>query len=269
MAIPRGWRGWRGALSLVVAVGATACASAGSRVAEAERPMALFLLAGQSNMAGRGVVEPADRVPHPRIWMLDAERQWVPAVEPLHFDKPVAGVGPGLAFARVLVERDPELVVGLVPTAVGGSPISTWRPGEVHDQTGTPPFDDAIARARAAGPRGRWAGILWHQGESDANPDRAPRYEGEMRSLIERLRRELGDPGLPFIIGQLGEWEERPWTEHHRRVDEVHRRMAIAIPGVAYVSSAGLGHKGDSLHFSAAGARELGRRYAEAYLGMR
>jgi len=33
-------------------------------------PLQLFLLAGQSNMAGRGTVEPEDRVPHPRVWLL-------------------------------------------------------------------------------------------------------------------------------------------------------------------------------------------------------
>ena len=71
--------------------------------------MHLFLLAGQSNMAGRGEVEAQDRATHPRIWMLDRHGQWVPAADPLHFDKPVAGVGPGLAFARVLVETPTRL----------------------------------------------------------------------------------------------------------------------------------------------------------------
>ena len=52
----------------------------------------LFLLFGQSNMAGRGVVEPEDTKPHPRVLMLSKDGKWVPAVDPMHFDKPSAGV---------------------------------------------------------------------------------------------------------------------------------------------------------------------------------
>ena len=71
---------------------------------------------------------------------------------------------------------------------------------------------------------------------------------------------------LPVLIGGLGQWPERPWNDSWKRVDEAHRRISSGVPHVAYVSSAGLSHGGDTLHFSADGARELGRRYAEAYL---
>ena len=90
----------------------------------------IYLLVGQSNMAGRGTVEDEDREAHPRVWALDRVAQWVPAREPLHFDKPtIAGVGPGLAFGKAVVARYPNDHVGLVPCAVGGSPIRTWVPG--------------------------------------------------------------------------------------------------------------------------------------------
>ena len=56
-----------------------------------DTPRHLFLLVGQSNMAGRGKVEPQDTVPIPRVLMLDKQRTWVPAVDPMHFDKPIAG----------------------------------------------------------------------------------------------------------------------------------------------------------------------------------
>jgi len=48
----------------------------------------LFLLIGQSNMAGRGKVEAQDEVTHPRIFILTKEREWVLAKNPLHFDTP-------------------------------------------------------------------------------------------------------------------------------------------------------------------------------------
>lgn len=60
----------------------------------------LFLLANQSNMAGRGAVEQKDLVPHARVLTLRRELAWKPAVDPLHWDKPeVAGVAVGTTFA--------------------------------------------------------------------------------------------------------------------------------------------------------------------------
>ena len=50
----------------------------------------LFLLVGQSNMAGRGVVDAQDKTPDPRILMLNKAGEWASAVDPLHFDKPAA-----------------------------------------------------------------------------------------------------------------------------------------------------------------------------------
>ncbi|HUU42399.1 MAG TPA: sialate O-acetylesterase, partial [Planctomycetota bacterium] len=47
----------------------------------------VYLLLGQSNMAGRGKVEPQDREMHPRVFMLTKEGTWVPASEPVQFDR--------------------------------------------------------------------------------------------------------------------------------------------------------------------------------------
>jgi hypothetical protein len=53
-----------------------------------------------------------------------------------------------------------------------------------------------------------------------------------------------------------------------RRVDSVHRAIAASVPNVVFVSTEGLRHKGDTVHFDAASARTLGERYAMAYLTM-
>ena len=56
----------------------------------------LFLLAGQSNMAGRGTVEDADCVPIPGVFTLNKELAWAPEVDPIHFDWPeriAVGIG--------------------------------------------------------------------------------------------------------------------------------------------------------------------------------
>lgn len=226
----------------------------------------LFLLVGQSNMAGRGKVEADDRKPHPRVLMFSKEKAWVPAVDPLHFDKPaVVGVGLGRTFALTLAEADPTITIGLIPCAVGGSPIEAWEPGAFDAPTKTHPWDDAMARAEVALPAGTLKGILWHQGESDCTPERAPRYEKRLHDLIDRFRVTLKAPDVPFIAGQMGQFPEKPWDQDKRQVDTVHRALPTKVRQTAFVSSDDLHHNGDSVHFDAAAYRELGRRYAAAY----
>src|SRR4051812_12518804 len=106
----------------------------------------LYLLVGQSNMAGRGAVEPMDKAPHGRVSFLDRLDAWQPAVDPMHHDKPaLVGVGPGKTFGEVMAEASPGAHIGLVPCAVGGSSISCWEPGAAHAETRAHPFDDMLS----------------------------------------------------------------------------------------------------------------------------
>jgi hypothetical protein len=228
----------------------------------------LFLLAGQSNMAGRGTVEPGDRAAHPRVMMLDRTMHWVPAIDPVHYDKPIAGVGPGRSFALALAAKDSDIRIGLVPAAVGGSPISSWEPGALDSATHTHPYDDALARTRVALRDGKLRAILWHQGESDGTAALSVLYASRLRALIARFRADLGVPDLPFLIGQVGQFDVRPWSDANRRVDSAQRAIAATTPNVAYVSSDGLRDRGDSVHFDAASARALGERYAAAFVAL-
>jgi len=63
----------------------------------------------------------------------------------------------------------------------------------------------------------------------------------------------------------MGRFEERPWNEARERVDAAHQSLPATVKNTAFVSSDGLDHKGDQVHFSAESYRELGRRYARAY----
>lgn len=228
--------------------------------------MHLILLIGQSNMAGRGKVSDEDREPHPRVLMLNKTGDWVPAVDPLHFDKPkIVGVGLGRTFGIEYAEANPEVTVGLVPCAVGGSPISSWEPGGYHEQTKTHPWDDMLPRIEKALDGGTLKAILWHQGESDSNAQAAPLYEERLRSLVRRLRESLDAADVPFIAGQMGQFEEKPWSDAKWVVDQVHRDLPTTTPRTAFVNSDGLTHKGDAVHFDASSYRELGRRYFAAY----
>ncbi len=228
----------------------------------------LFLLVGQSNMAGRGVVTPAENQPHPRVLMLNKAGEWVPATDPLHFDKPAAvGVGIGRTFAAdIAAASAPDVVIGLIPCAVGGSPIDAWKPGFYYQPTQSHPWDDALRRAKLALQAGTLKGILWHQGESDSNRELAPAYAAKLSALVAAFRSELAAPSVPFIAGQIGQFEGKPWTEFTTLVDRAHRELPTRVPHTAFVSSDGLKDKGDKTHFDSDSYREFGHRYAQAYL---
>jgi hypothetical protein len=222
----------------------------------------LFLLAGQSNMAGRGVVEPQDQLPIPGVFTLDKALEWQPAVDPIHFDKPIAGVCLGRSFARTLQRLAPGAPFGLIPAALGGSSLDEWKPGGAL-------FSNAVRRAAAASKSGALRGILWHQGEAEsAAESRARTYARRWTSMISALRSELGAPALPVVVGQLGLFLQladgkSPFAP---LVNEQLATLPLQVPATAFVSSAGLAHKGDEVHFDAPSLRELGRRYAHAYL---
>ena len=228
----------------------------------------LFLLVGQSNMAGRGAVEKQDKTPHPRVLMLNKAGKWAPAVDPLHFDKPAAGVGLGKTFGQLVADANPDATVGLIPCAVGGSPIDTWKPGAYYDATKSHPWDDALRRAKLALEAGELKGILWHQGESDSNEKLAPAYAAKLDDLIARLRKELNAAEVPFIAGQMGRFDDSPWNEFKSVVDDAHQKLPSRVKRTAFVSADGLKHKGDKIHFDSPSFRELGKRYATAYFNL-
>jgi hypothetical protein len=225
----------------------------------------IFLLAGQSNMAGRGDVGPLDTVLLPHVLALGKDGAWQPAVDPIHWDKPVAGVGFARSFALAYLADHPGVTIGFVPAACGGSPIASWKVGAYFDQTNSHPYDDAIRRTQVALERGTLKGILWHQGESDCHPVLSEAYGAALAELIERFRRELGAGDVPFVTGQLGRFEGAPWGEHTLRVDEAMRTVVASTPCAEFVSSEGLTSKPDNIHFNSASLHEFGRRYYTAY----
>ncbi|CAM3003932.1 sialate O-acetylesterase [Rariglobus hedericola] len=222
----------------------------------------LYLLIGQSNMAGRGALSEADRKPDPRIFVLNKENAWVSQGEPIHFDKPgMTGVGLGFTFAKLAAAKNPGVTVGLIPCAVGGTPIARWKPGADL-------YEAALARAKLAQQSGRLKGILWHQGESESGDEtKARAYAENLAEVAAGFRRDLNAPDVPFIAGELGEFlytrkgDKSPFA---RVINEQINTLPSLIPHAAAVSSAGLGHKGDELHFSSEALKEFGARYFAA-----
>ena len=223
----------------------------------------LYILAGQSNMAGRGKVQEQDVQTHPRVYVLNQDNEWELAKDPLHFDKPgIAGTGPGLAFGKAMAGYKKRVRIGLIPCAAGGSPISSWTKGGYHEQTKSHPYDDAIVRAKAAMQSGVLKGIIWHQGESDSKPEKIQVYQTKLEKLIADFRRDSGEEKLPFVVAKLGDF----YVERNPNAESINKILAN-IPGIvensACVDVSGLTHKGDVLHFGTKSSRELGRRYAE------
>jgi hypothetical protein len=218
----------------------------------------LFLLIGQSNMAGRGVVEPQDTETNPRIFMLTKELQWTLAKDPLHFDKPaIAGVGLGSEFARVLAQADPQAKIGLIPAAFGGTTIAQWKPGGAL-------YQDAVARAREAMKSGTLSGILWHQGEGDSAPDKVAVYGDQFAAMIAQLRQDLDAPNVPLLVGELGRYEPR-WQPFN----EALAGTVAKVPHAVLISSEGFVAKSDHVHFDSPSLRKFGTRYAEAFLRLK
>lgn len=229
-------------------------------------PQRLFLLLGQSNMAGRGAVESCDLVPHPKVHALGKDLAWQLAIDPIHFDKPdIAGVGLGPSFGRALANASalssPD--IGLIPCAVGDTSLAQWMPDSPAGL-----FAAAIARSRAAlrTPGAKIEAVCWHQGESDADTQNPRDYPVCFGRLIAALRHEFAFPAdssrpvLPVIIGELGRFRAA-----NSGMNAVLSTLPMLVPCCAFVSSQGIGHKGDGLHFDSAGLREFGRRYAAAF----
>jgi hypothetical protein len=219
----------------------------------------LYVLAGQSNMAGRGYITGDFKTEtNDHVFMLTKDNTWVQAKHPVHFDKPAAGVGPGLAFGIVMATQNPKVRIGLIPTAVGGSPIEHWMPGAYDAATKTHPWDDAVERIKFAMQYGVIKGVIWHQGESNANqPEQIKAYLAQLQELIGRFRQLVGNDKLPFVAGQLGNY--RP---NFILFNEEILKLPAMVPYTAVVTTENLVHRGDTLHFDSPSAEELGRRYA-------
>jgi hypothetical protein len=223
----------------------------------------LYLLIGQSNMAGRGVLDKEHLVPNDRLLKFSKENTWVPATEPLHTDKPsIAGAGIGMSFAREMADLDPQITVGVIPCAVGGTPLKRW-------QKGGDLYEQALVRAKLAMQNGTLKGILWHQGEADSgSEDTARSYGKRLAQMISDLRADLGAGEVPFVAGKLGEYLARESKDGKPSLWPVVNEQLAALPTqaprVGIAESNGLVHKGDGVHFDTPSLREFGKRYAAA-----
>lgn len=228
-----------------------------------DQKLDIYILMGQSNMAGRGPLTAEDSIAkNEKVLMLTKDLKWVPAKNPLHFDKPgVAAVGPGLSFGLMMQAANKSETIGLVPTAVGGTSINSWTPGGYDNATKKFPWDDAEKRILEAMKYGTIKGVIWHQGESDSKAENAAVYLPKLETLIKRVRTLVGNETLPFVVGQLGRYNPQ-----YDNINRETAKLPALVSNTAIATSEGLVDKGDNTHFDRASAIELGKRFATKML---
>ena len=216
----------------------------------------IFLLIGQSNMAGRAEIEPQDRDSLENVFLFTGVEgfEWEKAANPINKystvrkDLSMQKMGPGFTFARKIAQAMPGKQIGIVVNARGGTAISEWMPGTLL-------YNEAVKRAKMAMKYGTLKGIVWHQGESDAS--KTDIYPEKIALLIKSLRTDLGLPEIPFVAGQLS--EDKP----ERKVFNL---MMLTLPEkinkMAVVTSESTATF-DGTHFDSKSTRIMGERYAE------
>lgn len=224
----------------------------------------IYILLGQSNMAGRSKIESLDTITSSRIFKADTNGVWVPAKPPFNIGRPSVGSGLlGLSFAKEMIEEKEEVEVGLILCAVGGTSIDDWQPGMYNDLRNTYPYDEAIEFIKPMLDKGQVKGLLWHQGETDSKQGKFETYPQKFENLLISLGKDLKmDFGqIPIVIGELGHFTY--WRLEANKINLVLKDIAEQNENIELVESFGLTHTGDSLHFEAESLREIGRRYAE------
>lgn len=215
-------------------------------------------------MAGRGQVGPMDTVTHSRILSINKQGQLLYAKEPLHFYEPsMAGLDCGMSFAKTLLAYIPDNIsVLLIPTAVGGSSITQWLGDSTHRQVKLlSNFHDKVQLAKNYG---QIKAVLWHQGESDAHPARIPKYRQRLDSLFNKFRMAAGNDQLPIYMGELGSYARN--ANDWKMLNVEISNHAVSDTNSFVIATGDLKHKGDTVHFNAAGQRKMGQRMALAFV---
>ena len=249
----------------------------------------LWILAGQSNMEGVGDLVDVESG-HSLVHSFQSREQWAPAEEPLHWlnesPRPIhhiiwglpvpetiaprdtsrtKGAGLGLTFAKTRAEQT-GAPIGLIPAAHGGTSMQQWDPAR-KGQGSHSLYGATLERVKAVG--GKVAGILWYQGESDANPSDAALYEARMTELVRSFRADLGQPDLPFYYVQLGGFVSDPFSESvsgWNSVRESQRTWQTTLPNLGMVSAIDCGLD-DGIHIDTPGLKALGKRLAAVAAG--
>jgi hypothetical protein len=223
----------------------------------------IFILAGQSNMAGRGFVQPQDTVSSPYVLALNKDNQWVYAKEPLHYYEPLrTGLDCGLSFGKKLSSLyKNNITIGLVPCAVGGSSIEQWLGDSTyHDVT---LYSNMMKKIKIASQYGIIKGILWHQGETNASKVNYKNYKQKLEIFFTKVRNDSGNPDLPVYAGELSSFLNRTTNPFADSVNNDLHSLSVKMKNIYVIKTGDLTPKSDTIHFDSRSQRIMGERFAE------
>ncbi|MEO1592304.1 MAG: sialate O-acetylesterase [Cyanobacteria bacterium J06632_22] len=248
--------------------------------ASAQGELRLFVLMGQSNIAGLAPLP--ERLPKTEnIYTFGNDYRWAVAVEPV--DSPVgqvdtvsldedAGFGPSVAFAQALqstgIVSDDE-AIGLIPCAKGGSSITQWQRNSSDQSL----YGSCMKRIQAALTMGQLEGVLFLQGEADAidptlYPSMVPQANqwGQLFvAFATDLRADLDRANLPIVYGQIG---SAPQDETFTQWETVRQQQAqVQLPHSNWIQTADL-NTTDGVHFTTESYRIIGQRFADAWASL-
>lgn len=242
----------------------------------------IYLCFGQSNMEGQGTIESQDQTVDSRFRILQAvncsgkpQETWRTATPPL--SRCNTGIGPADYFGREMVKNLPSNIrVGVVHVAVSGCKIelfdkvnyASYANGEqqwmkdIIAQYGGNPYGRLIQLAKLAQKDGVIKGILMHQGESNSGETAWP---NKVRGVYQNLLTDLGltAANVPLLVGQVVDAAQGGLCAAHNNIIN---NISNTIPTAHVISSSGCTAVSDKLHFTSAGYRLLGTRYAQKML---
>lgn len=232
-------------------------------------------MAGQSNMSGRGVLSELPTFQYSyKVKNYANDGNWKDAVEPIDIatnqvdsvsadTSPAVGAGPAMAFGNALAPLLPYREIGLIPCAKSATDIASWQKSGLSRTT---LYGSMVARAIEAQAAGPVKGLIFYQGESDADDaTAAANWATSCLAMITDLRADIAVPDLKVIVTKLhiDPGNAGPhWATVQTQQDTLHG----ALDGdVALVDASDLvGKVGDAVHLSTASQVTLGQRYAAA-----
>lgn len=245
----------------------------------------VFLCLGQSNMEGNARFEAEDTLNiDARFKVLaavdcaDTGRQkgnWYTAKPPLC--RCNTGLTPADYFGRTLLTRLPQHAsVGIINVSIGGCKIELFDKDNCQSYIASSPdwlknmvksYDDnpyarLVEMAKIAQKSGVIKGILLHQGESNTGDKEWP---AKVKKVYDNLMKDLNlDPTkVPLLAGEVVNTDQNGACAS---MNAIIATLPQTIPNSYIVPSMGCEGVADRLHFSAAGYRELGKRYAAQLL---
>ncbi len=245
----------------------------------------IYLSFGQSNMEGAAKLQPQDSIGvDSRFQVLEAvdcpnlgrvKGQWYTALPPLCRCR--TGLGPTDYFGRTMLQNLPaNIKVGVVNVSIGGCKIELfakdsfqnyvatapgWLKNMVKEYDGNP-YQRLVDMAKLAQKTGVIKGILLHQGESNTGDTLWP---AKVKAVYDNLLKDLGlEAGsVPLLAGEMVPADQKGACAS---MNKIIGTLPQVISKAYIIPSAGCEGVADRLHFSAAGYRELGRRYAAKML---